>query len=176
MELSEFKATLVKLFNTTEGLDLDEVTAGFVMSRDQYNHYTTEIIAKRTACPASYSDAFYPKSSHMVVKERMFSEEVAYSLLAITKEFPYFRWHYGPGMPEEWRAAAPNIQNLTEGPVAFLWYKRPWPFINGKEMLVAIDKNSKKILQSSIHIGGGRLYHEPSAQPYNVEFADKVIL
>lgn len=170
MELDEFKDAVVRLMLGQETpsqsdtqfihkeLELDSLHAGFVMSRDQYNHYTTQVMFNRTACPAMYRDAFYPKSSHMIPEpDRIFSDYVKYLLPAITRQFPYYYWSFGPATPEEWRKSAPKFQKLTDGPVVFIWHR------GNESNLYAVHKRTKKVICAPVWISGGRLYCEDVA-------------
>lgn len=181
MEHEDFKAAVVRLllntdtqspsqiYNIHRQLKLDSFESGFVMSRDQYNHYTTQVMAKRTFCPAMYHDTFYPKSSHMIPESDKIMSDVGYALPAITKRFPYYRWSIGPGTPQEWRNCAPKFEKLTEGPVVFLWHSGSDGYI------YAMRKRSNEVICAHIFIGGGRMYCESAATKCPFSF-DTLIL
>ena len=149
-------------------LKLDQVEIGFVLTRNQFDSITTLVMEKQAkVCPGMWSNFFYPLSGHVVFKLD-FLDMIVYPLLALSTNFPYYKWIYGPGLPGDWVKFADMIKGTDCDYVLFKDEK-------SREMLCAINSVSGKFYQSNIHVGGGRMYCHSVARPYEIGQYDKVI-
>jgi len=144
-------------------LTLNDRPQAIVMTRAQFDHLAPIMRERGKIVPASWSMTFYPKSGHM--RDHGMIAPV-YPLPVLPKNFGYFRWHYGPGFPKEWARFAEQIQGR----------KCPYVLFDEKENeFVAVDVETGIVYTGEGFVGGGRVYHEPSATPYHVSKYDEVI-
>ncbi len=151
-----------------EMLKLDQVKIGFVLTRNQFDSITTLVMEKQAKiCPGMWSNFFYPLSGH-VVFELDWPGRLVYPLLALSTNFSYYKWIYGPRFPIDWVKFSDMIK---ETDCNYILFKEE----EGHGMFYSVDSVSGEIYQLSMFVGGGRMYHQPSAHPCGISPYDEVI-
>jgi len=131
------------------------------MTRSQFIDLTLNVMQRRNSKTGLWTIFFYPKSTHLVVHTDF--QNRVYPLLALSENYEYYKWIYGPKLVHDWINFAKIITKIFYGYV----------FFTGKS-LRAVDIKNGAIVEADITVGGGRFY-EPLACPYKVFGMDVVV-
>lgn len=143
-------------------LKLEDVENGFILTASQFN-YLAKIFSKYTQESwGIYKLKMHPKSGHIL--HETFPENIVCRSLGLLTE--YYIYHFNANFCRDWVAFDELVQENNCEYVLFCE--------KGKRQDISYFATySPKIYhEMKTHIGGGRLYHEPSAVAHNISSFD----
>ena len=154
---------------------LDTVKTGFVMSKRQFVKLSTIMLTRAAESCGTWSVMFYPKSGHLVAGTTMLHPMV-FPLLALSKNFEYYKWSHGPGLACDWmKFTMELIDKRVDYDFVMFATKPDDDGCSTSSLLQTFSVTTGLVHKGKIHVGGGRMYHEDSAQPCNESFYDNII-
>ncbi len=154
---------------------LDTVKTGFVMSKRQFVKLSTIMLTRAAELCGTWSVMFYPKSGHLVTGTSMLHPMV-FPLLALSKNFEYYKWLHGPSLACDWVNFAVRVINENRD-YDFVLFARAKADNDDRstDLLRTFSIKTGLVHQGTMHVGGGRIYNEDSAIPYTESQTDTIV-
>ena len=148
-------------------LSLNDGSTGFILTKNQFEHLRNILFKYSLQDCGLYKFQVHPKSGH-ILHTGYTGEHFVYPTKGLSKDFKYYRWSFNGLFCKDWVYFYELIQNIRCEYVAIKQ--------NGDgDFFCAFDMDKKVHYEMQTHVGGGRLYHEPSAQAYEPTSYDIVI-
>jgi hypothetical protein len=140
-------------------LDKKGERSGFIVTRNQLNHLADVLKPCAEADCGLWSFTLYPKSGHLTHSLGNF----VYPVRGLTK-FRYFKWTFNRNFVKD-LIYFRNVISNTDCDFILFYIKRESPM---GDYIYAYDNYTNMGYKLRSFVGGGRLYHEPSAKPYKI--------
>jgi hypothetical protein len=141
----------------------------FIMTREQF-HAMSITAMRHCSRPSSglFPLWFHPKNKFVVYGESWFHQIVAIKCVAMSKSVPYFKWSFNGLVAESWIQTDILINdNVDDNKPHFVLLVFRDSSSRSEQLCFYFPK-TKLYCARDIFIGGGRMYHEPSARPYDI--------
>lgn len=156
-------------------LKLDDIRNAFILSKNQFAHLAELFVPMTTRDYGLYGLQFHPKSGHIVYQYRYHAHigdphhgDYIYPTRGLSKDFEYFRWSFNSLFMEKWIYFS-NI--IEDSDCEYVLYNHD----QDGDHFTAYDINKDLYYKMGVHVGGGRLYNEPSGEECVIHQEDTVI-
>lgn len=155
---------------------LREIKSGFVMTYKQFESLVMKTFLPKTLeTQGTWSIQFHPKSGHMFERAGLFCPKKVYHLPALSRNFELFRWSVGITTCKQWCEFYKHVANKCRPEYIVLGKNEKGEYTLSCLELVNSKDDVSVTSSMHVHIGGGRIYNDESARPYQPDETDEII-
>jgi hypothetical protein len=141
-------------------LKIESATTGFILKKSQFVHIAKFFKKYAKEKQGLWALQFHPKSGHVIHEVGM--KTYVYKTLGLSKNFGYFRWSFNGLFCEDWVEFSKLLEQQNCKFVLVGNRREGGDYLASCRM----DNDYKMYFEMKTHVGGGRGYYEPRAQPY----------
>lgn len=160
----------VKLLCEKFALD-EEGTNGYILTKQQFDDLSNcfSLYAQKS-CGIWYLQ-FHPKSGHVLHYYPLdYVSFNVYPSRGMSENIAFFKWCFNVSVCKDWVEFNEEIKHTNCEYISIKYGKG-----FNEVFLCSYDPVEDQYYETSVHVGGGRPYHEPSAQPYYPTEVDAII-